>query len=247
MLFSIRQFKLASGLHPLKAKMDVRFPHGSTHLVVGPSGAGKTSRVVDYLQMKDDLIVGGKDIKNVVFCYAVWQPLFDKLRDEKVVTKWVNQCPTNEQFLELVNDYKKDGGSIVVIDDFMGQISKDLVEIVTVSSRHTNTSTFLLFQSLFPANPLARQISLNIKVMHLHKNPRENFQLSVLARQLRPGNYKWILEAYHEATKMPFSCFIIDLLQSTPENMRFRSNLLPSEFPICVWGEKGSLSPMKLV
>ena len=148
--------------------------------------------------------------------------------------------PTNEEFIDLVRDFKDSGGSIVVIDDFMSEIGKDLDEIVRVSSRHHNTTTFILFQSLFPVHRLARQISLNVKFLHLHKNPRENAQIQYLARQLQPQSYKWIVEAYHEATSEPFSCFLIDLTQERESDLRFRSHYLPSEFPMRVWMKRGT-------
>jgi len=222
--------------------MDVRFRAGATHLIVGPSGSGKTFRTASILRLKNELFHGGSRIKNVVFCYSTWQPVYDELKNENVVTKWVNKAPTNEEFIQLVKEFKDKGGSIVVIDDFMSDISKDLVEIVTVSSRHMNTSTLILFQSLFPSNPLARQISLNVKYIHIHKNPRENAQIQYLARQLRPTDYKWIVAAYHEATDEPYTCFLIDLMQDTNNKLRFRSNILPEEWPMRVWMSKNDRS-----
>jgi len=219
-------------------EFDARFVHGSTHLLVGPSGSGKTFRTSSILANKNEMIEDGDQIKNVVFFYATWQKIYEELDKRKLVTKWVNKVPTNDDFVEAVESYKHDGGSIVVIDDFMSEIDRELVKIVTVSSRHLNTSTFILFQSLFPANPLARQISLNVKYMHIHKNPRENAQIQYLARQLHPGNYKWIVEAYHEATKLPYTCFLIDLIQTSPEQIRFRSDFLPDERPMRVWMKK---------
>ena len=218
--------------------MDLRFSKGATHLLVGPSGSGKTYRVTNILRIKNEIFKGGVEIKNIVFCYATWQPMYTQLHNEGIITKWMNKCPSNEEFTDLVKPYKNNGGSIVIIDDFMSQITKDLVEIVTVTSRHFNTSTFILFQSLFPANPLARQISLNVKYLHIHKNPRENAQIQYLARQLHPMDYKWIIEAYHEATKNPYSCFVVDLTQEANEKTRFRSRILPSEFPMIVWNSK---------
>ena len=207
-------------------------------MLVGPSGSGKTYRVADILRARRDIIKNGENIHNVVFCYAAWQNVYTELQEEGVVTKWVNKLPTNEEFIELVRDAKDHGGSIVVIDDFMSDINKHLVEIVTVTARHYNACTFILFQSLFPANPLARQISLNVKYIHIHKNPRENAQVQYLARQLNPGDYKWIIAAYHDATKKPYSCFLIDLMQESPECMRFRTNILPKEFPMIAYISK---------
>ncbi len=220
---------------------DLRFQRGHSHLFVGPSGSGKTFRVADILRLKNDVFQNGHEIKNVVFFYAVDQPIYNELRKEGVVTTWINKKPTNELFIEQVSEHKNSGGSIVIIDDFMSDISKDFVEIITVTSRHFNTSTMMLFQCLFPSNPLARQISLNVKYVHIHKNPRENAQIQYFARQLQPSNYKWIVESYHAATEKPYSCFSIDLNQNTKEEARFLSNFLPHEWPICAWLSKKSI------
>lgn len=219
---------------------DFRFPRYSTHLVVGPSASGKTYRTSKILRLKDKLIVGGEKIRNIVFCYASWQPEYELLKRDKIVTKWINKMPTNQEFIRMVQPFSDHGGSIVVIDDFMSNINKDLDEIVRVTSRHYKCSTFILFQSLFPPHKLARQISLNVKFLHIHKNPRENAQIQYLARQIMPRSYKWIVDAYHEVTKDPYSCLLIDLTQERENNHRFRSNYLPSEFPMRVWTERGS-------
>jgi hypothetical protein len=187
---------------------------------------------------------GGEEIKNIVFCYAAWQSCYDDLQREGAVTRFLNKNPTSEEFVALVKDYKDDGGSIVVIDDFMTQISEDMVDIVTVQSRHHNTSTFVLFQSLFPPNKLARQVSLQVKYLHIHKNPRENAQIEVLARQVSPRDYKWIVQAYHKVTEVPHQCLLMDLTQQCPQNLRFRSHYFPREFPMRVWTKMGGSTPL---
>lgn len=216
-----------------------RFPSGSTHLVVGPSGSGKTYRVSQILRLKNELLEDGEKIKNVVFCYASWQPLYDELQKDGIVTKWYNKMPLVSDFVNLVQEHKHAGGSVVVIDDFMSAISPDLDEIVRVTSRHCNTTTFVLFQNLFPPHKLARQISLNVKFLHIHKNPRENAQIMYLARQLCPNSYRWIVDVFHEVTKEPYSCLLIDLTQERQPQLRYRSNYLPHEFPMKLWLEKG--------
>jgi len=115
------------------------------------------------------------------------------------------------------------------------EISKDLVSIITVHSRHFNTSTFLLFQSLFPSHRLARQISLNVKYIHVHKNPRENQQISVLARQLYPKDYKWLIDAYHVITQEQYTSMLMDMTQQRKEALRIRSHYLPHEFPMRIY------------
>ena len=220
---------------------DLRFIPGATHLMVGPSGAGKTFRTCAILRAKNQMLQGGEGIQNIVFCYNAWQPMYDQLKNDGVVTKWVRKKPSSEEFVKLVAPFKDRGGSIVVIDDFMTQIDQDLVDIVTVQSRHYNTSTFLLFQSLFPPNKLARQISLNVKYIHLHKNPRDAHQIGTLARQLASRNSGWIEQAYHAVTQEPHQCLLIDLTQSREEELRYRSHYLPHELPMRVWMPRGTL------
>ena len=216
------------------------FEKASSHLMVGPPASGKTFRLEQILRHRETLFQGGSEIRNVVFCYAAWQDIYETMRRDKIVTRWVNKMPTRDEFVELVEEHKDTGGSIVVLDDFMGQINQTMVDLVTVLARHNNASIFLLFQSLFPANPLARQISLNVKYIHAHKNPRENAQMQFLARQLQPEGYKWIVKAYHDATQKPYSSFLIDLQQRTPKEMRFRTAYLPAEKPMRAYVKKES-------
>lgn len=218
------------------------FPQGATHLLIGASGSGKTYRMCDILKLKDTLLQNGDKINNVVFCYADWQPTYTHLKEQKLVSKWINKMPSNDEFIALVSPFQHQGGSIVVIDDFMGDINKELMKIVLNSSRHYNTSTFILFQSLFPPdNKIARQISLNAKFLHIFKNPRDNYQIAQLARQLRPSSFKWLVQAYYKITEEPYSCLLVDLMQNTEEKFRFRSHYLPREGPTRVWFERGSL------
>ena len=217
------------------ATYDLRFADGSTHLVVGSSGCGKTTRIHEYLKRKDELFEYGEEIKHVIFYYAVWQSEYRDMQNEGLVQEWINGFPTSDEFQEKATQHPR---SIVILDDAMSRISQELVQIVTVTARHSRATTFMLFQSLFPAHPLARQISLNVKYFHLFKNPRENAQIQVLARQLRPRGYQYIVEAYHAATEKPYSCFLVDLMQQTPDFLRFRSNVLPQEGPMISWVPK---------
>jgi hypothetical protein len=217
---------------------DMRFVHGSTHLLSGPSGSGKSVRLCKILANKNTMIVGGERIKNVVLAYVVWQPIYTMMKEQGIVTHFVQKKPSCEDFIALVEKYKDDGGSIFAIDDMMAEIDLSFMEIVTVHSRHYNTSTFILFQSLFPPNKLARQISLNVKYLHLLKNPREQAQISTLARQLSPKDYKWIVDAYYEVTKDAHGALLIDMTQTREDELRYRSHYLPSESPMRVYMSK---------
>ncbi len=139
---------------------------------------------------------------------------------------FIKKKPCPADFVQLVKAAAPRGGIIIIIDDFMSQIDEDLVDIVTVQSRHHNTSTFILFQSLFLANHFGRQIFLNVKYIHVHKNPWETAQIQILARQLSPNNYKYIVQAYHKVTETPYQYLLFDLTQQMEDCLRIHSHNL---------------------
>ena len=223
-----------------KQEYDMRFKEGATHIICGPSESGKTSRLCSILKLKNQIIENGENTKNIVYYYSVWQSEYDKLNEVFNNVQWINKMPTNEEYVDRIKDHPR---SICVIDDFQTEINNELVKIVTVSTRHYNSSCFILLQSLFPPNKLARTVSLNAKYIHIFKTPRDLSNLNYLARQLRPFNYRWIIDVYHEVTKNPYSCFLIDVRPNTEEYLRFRSSYLPNEFPMTVWNPKGQQIP----
>jgi len=65
-------------------------------------------------------------------------------------------------------------------------------------------------------------------------NPRENKQIYTLARQLKPRNSKWIVDAFFDANKKQYSCLLFNLTQCCPEHLCMRSDYLPDEVPMKV-------------
>ena len=63
------------------------------------------------------------------------------------------------------------------------------------------------------------------------KNVRDRNQLSHLARQVLPHNFKGQLEAYLHATVAPQGYVLLDLSQDTDNSLRFRTCIFPNEAP----------------
>ena len=76
--------------------------------------------------------------------------------------------------------------------------------------------------------------------MFIMKNPRDNRQIRSLAEQLSPYKPKHIIQSFNRATKKPFSYFLIDCHQRTPDHLRYRTNVIPGEGPIIVFLEKSN-------
>ena len=218
---------------------DVRLKCPSSSIIAGSSGCGKTSLILKILENIDVMIEKPSVKENVIYFYNNWQPLFESFRKKGIVKEWINEAPTEESMIAKTLGHNK-SGSIVIIDDFGAEIGKDFVKIFAELCHHTQSMVFLLNQTIFPKNPYFRDISLNAGYCFLFKNPRDKSQITNFARQFSPGNTRYVVDAFHEATREPHSYLLFDLLQGTPDSLRLRSNLLPTSHNpfVEIWREK---------
>ncbi len=68
---------------------------------------------------------------------------------------------------------------------------------------HKSFSIILITQNLFFQGKTSRTITLNTHYIILYKNPRDSMQIMVLGRQIFPGNTKYFMECYQDATNQP--------------------------------------------
>jgi hypothetical protein len=184
-------------------------------MVSGPTGSGKTSLVVDLIKDFKNTMTINKDQIRVLYCYSVWQPLYDvKYSPDVEVIYHLGFC---QDFL----DHKPD---LIVVDDLMLELSKDkgLVELFTRTSHHNNVSIMFLTQNLFFQSKEMRTISLNCHYIILLKNPRDKLQVMTLGRQIFPFATAFFNQTYEESVKEPYSHLIIDMTSSCPDNQRLR-------------------------
>src|SRR5712691_6856744 len=112
----------------------------------------------------------------------------------------------------------------------MDETNLNVEKIFTRMSHHRNISVIYITQNMFPKNKHARTISLNSHYMVLFKNPRDAGQFSILARQMYPAaGSRFAIEAYKDATSVPFGYLLVDLKPDTDEQYRLRSNIFPDE------------------
>ena len=197
---------------------DVRLKTPFTYVVAGPSQSGKTTHVFDLLKNRHVLM--DKPTDYVLYYYHQWQPHFDKFEEDGSVTEWINHMPTVAELRTKSEDRIDGSGTLIVIDDFMNQLTNDIADLFTVTSHANNISVILLTQNIFAKPPVFRTISLNARYITVFKNPRDSSQIANLARQVAPNNSKYVVDAYKEATKEPYSYMLFDFHQSTPDMIR---------------------------
>lgn len=214
---------------------NIQFKTSFNCIVHGASSSGKTTWVKNLLSQRDKLF-STTPVKVFLF-YNINQQIYEEMKKAKLVDEMINisnNFPTYDEVTKFVHPYKDVGGSLVIFDDMLTQLTPDFERIFCNLSHHENASVIFLSQNLFYNDKIYRTLSLNTHYFVFMKNDRDKLQISILARQVCPGNSKYIVDAYQDATKRPYSYLITDFRSDTPPSIKVRTNIFPSEFPtIC--------------
>ena len=167
--------------------MSIKFYANSNILAIGSTGSGKTTSVLKIVEQK--LIEPMPE--KIYYLYGAYQPSFEEWGNDK-------SRPTITFIkglqLEVVDQYK--GPKLLIIDDLILQLNRDLAQHFLAGSSHTNCTTIFLTHSLYLNNELYRLISNNSQYILLFKNKRNFSQVSRLGRQILGSDYERLVEAY---------------------------------------------------
>jgi len=137
---------------------DLKFKHPFTCILIGPSGSGKSSFCIRFLQNLDALCTERDFDGGVIWCYS-----------EKTAVPSPAVLPKKRdiRFNEGVPaDIGKARGSscLVIQDDLLNEVySKQVYDLFTKGSHYRNISVILITQNLFHQGRFCRDISLNAK------------------------------------------------------------------------------------
>jgi hypothetical protein len=200
---------------------DLMWKHPFTSVVSGPTSCGKTVFIFKLIENMKEMLTPAPT--KTVYCYGEYQPLFDNY--------------PRVEFHEGLPDITMFDGvpTLLILDDLMGEDNDAVTKLFTKVSHHRNVSVIYLTQNIFYKSQ--RTISLNSHYIILFKNPRDAGQVSTLARQMYPGNSKFVIEAFKDATSTPHSYLLIDLRPEQDEKLRLRANIFPGQDQ-CVYVRK---------
>ena len=123
---------------------------------------------------------------------------------------------------------------LLIFDDLLCDIvsRKDnlMQKLFTVYSNHKKLSVIMLSQMLFkPGDYRFNVLSENVHYLFLFKSPRNTSKIIHLAKQISPYDNKFIVQSYKNATGDEFTYLLFDFHQTTPEKIRLRSKIFPSQ------------------
>ena len=195
--------------------------HPFTCIISGPTGCGKTS-LVKSIFLEDAV---QPRPKHILWLYAADQPLYKGMKQ----VNFVKGIPEN-----IESRFNPSHNNLLIIDDLMTELHSDarLTRLFSVGSHHRNLSVIFIVHNLFHQGREMRNISLNSHYLILFKNPRDKQQVATLARQMYPSSWRFLVEAYNDATANPHGYLLLDLKPSTDGKFRVRSKILPGEVDV---------------
>ena len=204
-------------------------------LLCGPTGCGKTTWIVELLRHDDELCIHTP--KKLIWIYGVEQlDLFVTIK--KIwfphQCEFVDGCPDD---LLTRLEQTSDRGSLCIFDDVMNEVSfnSTVSKLFTHGRSHSGCSLVLMLQNIFPKGTQSRIISINAQYQVLFCNLGDSLQISIFAHQLCPPNSKDVLEIYKRAMQRPYGYLFCYFTQSYPDEIRYRTNVLPNEYPSIVY------------
>ena len=206
---------------------DVTFKCPFNCIMSGSSGSGKTTRLLEFLKLKD-VLCNAKFYKTYYF-YSTWQSLYDEMKNQKLVDHFIEGIPDQESLMSMIDSSSNTSGSLsypdhqlLIFDDLLCDIisrKDDLMQkLFTVYSNHKKLSVIMLSQMLFkPGDYKFNVLSENVHYLFLFKSPRNASKIIHLAKQVSPYDNKFIVQSYKNATLDEFSYLLFDFHQSTSE------------------------------
>lgn len=199
-------------------------------LITGPSGCGKTQFVRNLLRYRDCMFYPPPG--RIVYCYLMDQELFRTMESEIPGIEFHQGVPDKDHY------WDEKVHNILILDDLGPECvgSPHVANLFTAGSHHKNITLLFITQALFTRGTWSRLISLNSHYYVLFKSPRDSSIVSCLGRQCFPRDSKRLRDAYELGTSECHSYILLDLTQTTDDALRIRSNILPNEGNMIVYG-----------
>lgn len=194
--------------------------------ITGTTGAGKTTWIYRFLQNLKEMFENEVP-KKVLYCYGIYQVLFDQIEKEFDFISFHEGIPTKETVFSLP------APSMIILDDLSHIVSQntDMELLFSQISHHRNISICFMKNNLFYQGKNARTITLNTNIYVLMKNPADVSQVKTLARRIFPGKPEHLVTSYEFATQMNNGkgYLIVDLTPIPTIDIILKTGIFPGE------------------
>lgn len=223
-----------------KREHDLRIETPTRIHIIGPSQSGKTEFVCKLIKYAKYMFKDVDGLEEYPRCFSPERILFYYNKENKVyhsishlVTNWVQSPPNIDEINEFGNQFRNDGGCVIIIDDYGHKLNDSILELYTVGSHHLNITVICMFQCLYPTSPkqnFIRECAQNTQHTVLFQNHQKKSQFRTFAYQTFPSNPKFFLEALEDAFSLgPYSYLWYDATPNRHQCLRLRTNIFPND------------------
>jgi hypothetical protein len=184
---------------------------------------GKTQWVLKLLDHAAEMV--SPPPMRIIWCYGEWQPAYKNL------PKHVETCEGLPDLTTLKADTTQP--KLMIMDDLMDTLKKDerLTQLFVRGAHHWNVSLIYVVQSLLFGGQRTARINCHYTV--LMKSPADKLQIMTLAKQMYPGQTKYFMESYRDATEShPYGYLLVDASPTTEEKYRLRTCIFPGQHEV---------------
>jgi hypothetical protein len=212
------------------SEKDLKFKLPFGMIVVGASGAGKSTFILKFIAQCDQLIEPKP--ASVAYCFGEMSSLVPLL--QKCGVSVYAGVPSEE----LIKRHAKP--LLLILDDCLLDISqKTLSEMFTKKSHHQHYACVFASQDAFdPKIKVARQ---NAQYIVLMRSPNSALAIRNIGVQLFPKQLDYFLDAYKQATSVPFGYMLIDNHASSDPTLRLRTNIFKDDDEQIIFIPKNAL------
>jgi len=207
----------------------VRFKHPFTCIIAGPTGSGRSTFSVRFLENLSSY-TKKRFHRGILWSFS---------ERASITTKNLYALNLNIRYHEGVPvDFKNPRGEpcLFILDDLLNDAYSNgrVCDLFTKGSHHRNITFILITQNIFHEAKHCRDISLNAKYLILLKTLGIEIQFFRLAQQVYPKNNVVLYDSYLDATSKPHGYLVRDLSQDINDLLRFRTEIFPDEstFPL---------------
>lgn len=209
---------------------DVIFKHPFNMIIGGASGSGKTEWICKFLENYSALIT--PEIQHVLYCYGVYNK--NVLRMESMGVETQFGLPTEKIIRERPKPL------LLILDDLMMEAKSDFLDLLfTRGSHHWGVSIVFITQNMFEKS--LKTARNNSHYLVLLRNPSGQLQIRNVGTQLFPRNLSYFMESYKDATAGNFGYLVVDMHPASPEDVRLRTQIFPSDVQILYFPKNSSI------
>ena len=207
-------------------ELNFKLPFGM--LIAGPSSSGKSTFLLKFIAQSLELI--HPPPKSILYCFGEMSEAVPAL--QKIGVNVYSGVPPEE----LIKTQPKP--LLLILDDLLFSIDeKYLSELFTKKSHHQNFAIVFITQNLFEKKiKVARQ---NAQYIVLMRSPNSALAVRNIGVQLFPKQLDYFLDAYRQATNMPYGYLLLDMHASSDSALRLRTNIFKDDEKIIFTPKNG--------